>query len=218
MVAPVRPRWERRKDARPSELTAAALALFVERGFAATRLEDIGARAGVSKGTLYLYFDGKEALFKAAVREGIVAVLAEGEQILDAHEGSSADLLRILMRGWWERIGATPLGGVPKLMIAECRNFPEIARFYFDEVITRGRTLIARALERGIAAGEFRAGPIPALVQIVFAPLLMRAVWQHSLEYCESTALNDDRYVETVIDVVLEGLAARSPEDAVPVP
>ncbi len=89
----------RRKDARPSELTAAALDLFVEKGFAATRLDDVAARAGVSKGTLYLYFDSKEALFKAVIEEGIVPALAAAEQQLAGFQGPSADLLQALLNG-----------------------------------------------------------------------------------------------------------------------
>ena len=77
------PRWSRRKDARPAELTRAALELFVERGYAATRLEDVAKRAGVSKGTLYLYFDSKEELFKAVVREGLVPALERGERMVE---------------------------------------------------------------------------------------------------------------------------------------
>ena len=72
---------KRRKEARPSELLEAALELFVEKGFAATRLEDVASRAGVSKGTLYLYFENKDALFKAVVQEGIIPVIAENEAI-----------------------------------------------------------------------------------------------------------------------------------------
>ena len=120
----------RRKDARPSELTAAALELFVERGFATTRLEDVAARAGVSKGTLYLYFDSKEALFKAVIEEGIVPTLVAAEQQLAEHSGSAAELLRKLLFGWWQQIGGTRLAGVPKLIISESRNFPEVAQYY----------------------------------------------------------------------------------------
>ena len=97
----IEPRWERRKDARPGELAAAALELFIERGFAATRLDDVAKRAGVSKGTLYLYFDSKEDLFKAVIREGYVAPLAEAEQFLATFEGSSSDLIREIFRRWW---------------------------------------------------------------------------------------------------------------------
>src|SRR5471030_357608 len=100
-----KPRWVRRKEARPQELLAAALDLFVERGYAATRLDDVAAQAGVSKGTLYLYFTNKEELFKAVVRETVLPVLGEAEAILDRYEGHSADLFREFILSWWERIG-----------------------------------------------------------------------------------------------------------------
>src|SRR5574341_294991 len=143
-----KPRWARRKEARPYELTVAALALFVEKGYAATRLEDIAARAGVSKGTVYLYFANKEELFQAVVREGIVPAIAQAERTLAEHPGPASDILRYFLRGWWQMFGETPLGGIPKLLVAEVRNFPEIARFYHEEVIRPGHALIGRLLQR----------------------------------------------------------------------
>jgi len=125
----IEPRWERRKDARPGELAAAALELFVERGFAATRLDDVAKRAGVSKGTLYLYFDSKDDLFKAVVREGIVSRIVEFEDRMRAYEGSSADLMTLLVKTWWQKIGSTKLAGITKLMMSEAANFQELARF-----------------------------------------------------------------------------------------
>lgn len=201
-----KPRWERRKDARPGELTAAALELFVERGFAATRLEDIAARAGVSKGTVYLYFDTKEDLFKAVVREGIVPAIAQAEQVLEEHPGPASDILRYFLRGWWQMFGETPLGGIPKLLVAEARNFPEIARFYHDEVIRPGHALIKKVLARGMESGEFRRADPEALINLVFGPLLLRMILKHSLEFCESALPAPEPYVDTVIDFVLRGL------------
>ena len=99
-----KPRWERRKDARPQELLAAALEQFVERGYAATRLEDVAKRAGVSKGTLYLYFTNKEELFKAVVRENIVQAIGEAEQDAAVFEGHSGELLRTILMAWWDEI------------------------------------------------------------------------------------------------------------------
>ena len=104
-------RWTRRKEARPEEITAAALELFVERGFANTRLEDVAARAGISKGTLYLYFANKEELFKAVVREALVARLVEFQGRIGKFQGSSFELLRLVFKTWWEKIGATPISG-----------------------------------------------------------------------------------------------------------
>jgi AcrR family transcriptional regulator len=202
------PRWSRRKEARPAELLQAALGLFVERGFAATRLDDVARRAGVSKGTLYLYFDSKEDLFKAAVREGLVPALERGEQMLEQHQGSAADLLRSLIRGWWELIGNTPYGGIPKLMISECRNFPDLASFYHDEVISRGNCLIAAALERGMQSGEFRRVDIEHLTRLVLAPLVLLVVWRHSFDFCSSSQLDPDRYIDSHLDLLLDGLRA----------
>lgn len=204
-----RPRWERRKESRPYELTAAALELFVERGFAATRLDDIAARAGVSKGTLYLYFAGKEELFEAVVREGLIPALVQGEELVRDFEGSAAELLRQVLRGWWELIGSQPVGGLPKLMISEARNFPGIAQFYYDEVIVRGQRLLRAVLARGQGSGEFRSGDIELLQSVAFAPFLMFAVWRHSLACCDAAAAAPERYVEAAIDFVLSGLAAQ---------
>jgi AcrR family transcriptional regulator len=113
MSFPPPPPRKRRKEARPSELLAAALDLFVERGFAATRLEDVARRAGVSKGTLYLYYENKEALFKAVIQEGIVPVIAENEAIAAQHTGSSFDLMEILLANWWTRSAKPPLPASP---------------------------------------------------------------------------------------------------------
>jgi AcrR family transcriptional regulator len=209
MTCPIKEfRWRRRKEARPAELTAAALEVFVEKGFAATRLDEIAARAGVSKGTVYLYFSSKEELFKAVVRESVVPRIAEAEKLLESATGSAVELLREIMLGWWQVIGSTTLGGIPKLMIAESRNFPELARFYHDEVIQRATRLVETLLERGIAAGEFRRFNIKAAVHISFSPLLMRAVWDHSLACCESEHVPPDIYIAEAVEFILRGLRA----------
>src|SRR5512142_2809813 len=119
IVSPPKPRWERRKEARPSELLAAALQLFVEKGYAGTRLEDVARRAGVSKGTLYLYFENKEELFKAVVRNTIVPALGEAEASIAGFDGHSADLLKSVVHAWWTRLGATKASGIIKLVMAE---------------------------------------------------------------------------------------------------
>lgn len=196
----------RRKEARPAELTAAALALFVERGFAATRLDDIAERAGVSKGTLYLYFDSKEALFKAVIREGVVPAIEAGEAMLKTFRDDPERLLRELLFGWWQMLGSTPIGGIPKLMIAEGGNFPEVNQFYFDEVITRAHRLCYAALELGVAKGVFRPVDIEAQIQVILAPLLMLAIWKHSFACCAVGEIAPQRYLEATLDLILNGL------------
>jgi AcrR family transcriptional regulator len=195
----------RRKGARPSELTSAALDLFVEKGFSATRLDDVAMRAGVSKGTLYLYFDSKEALFKAVIEEGIVPTLAAAEQRVAGFEGSSIELLRHLLFGWWQEIGATRLAGVPKLIISESRNFPDVAQYYHDKVIVRGRALLRTALQRGIKRGEFRPLDVETAIDVIIAPLLMLVIWRFSLCFC-GRETDPDIYLETHFNLLVRGL------------
>lgn len=196
----------RRKEARPAELTSAALDLFVEKGYAATRLEDVAERAGVSKGTLYLYFDGKEALFKAVVREGLLPALAVGEELVAGFAGGSEELLREVVTGMWRQIGSQRIGGIPKLVFAEARNFPEIAAFYHQEVILRGTALVRAVIERGIARGEFRPVDMDAAIHIVIAPVLMRMIWRHSIDMCEKAGVDAAAYFSEYFEIMLRGL------------
>ncbi|MGE5623090.1 MAG: TetR/AcrR family transcriptional regulator [Bacillota bacterium] len=209
-----KPRWTRRKDARPQELLAAALDLFVERGYAATRLDDVAARAGVSKGTLYLYFANKEELFKAVVRENVVPVLGEAEEVIGNFEGSTVDLFREIVLGWWERIGNTKLSGISKLMMAESCNFPEVTQFYYDEVISRGNAMISRMLERGVQRGEFRDIDIKQATNVVCAPMLMLMMWKHSFSACRVEPLSPENYLNSFIDLFLHGLRKEIPAPA----
>jgi AcrR family transcriptional regulator len=204
-----KPRWERRKDARPQELLAAALDQFVERGYAATRLEDVARRAGVSKGTLYLYFANKEELFKAVVRENIVFTIGEAEQDAASFDGPSAELLRALLMKWWTEICATQLAGITKLMLAEGNNFPELAQFYNEEVVARGSNLFTGVLTRGIARGEFRPVDPVVMTQVLIAPVLMLMMWTHSfMPTCDMPPIAPQAFMDTFIETTLRGLEA----------
>jgi AcrR family transcriptional regulator len=201
-----KPRWERRKDARPHELLAAALDLFVERGFASTRLEDVARQAGVSKGTLYLYFENKEELFKAVVRNSIVPVIGEAEVSIAEFPGHSADLMRNVIKEWWARIGATKTSGIVKLVAAEAGNFPELAQFYQDEVVTRGTNMVRTIFERGVERGEFRPVDLVQATQVMVAPLLTLITWKHSVAPCDRGELNPSAFIDTLLDMTLNGL------------
>ena len=204
----------RRKEARPGELLDAALDLFVEKGFAATRSEEVAARAGVSKGTLFLYFPTKEELFKAVVRENISGRFAEWNEEFDAFEGSAADMVRYCMTVWWQRIGATRASGITKLMISEARNFPELAAFYQREVVRPGTELIRRILQRGVDSGEFRAMDIDHTVFSIVAPMIFLIMMKHSLGACApgDYPLDPERYVAAQADNLLRGLCRREGE------
>ncbi|MDE2605757.1 MAG: TetR/AcrR family transcriptional regulator [Burkholderiales bacterium] len=204
-------RRERRKEARPGELLDAALELFVEKGFAATRSEEVAARAGVSKGTLFLYFPSKEELFKAVVRENLAGRFAEWQKEFGSFEGPTSDMLRYGMRVWWERVGATRASGITKLMISEARNFPELAAFYQQEVIRPGTDLVRRILQRGVDRGEFRAVDIDYAIFGIVAPMLFMTMMKHSLGVCapQDYPLDAQRYLDTQVDLLLNGLVAR---------
>ena len=204
-----KPRWARRKDARPQELLAAALDLFVERGFASTRLEDVAKQAGVSKGTLYLYFTNKEDLFKAVVRENIIPTLGEAEETIATYEGSSADLFRDLMMNWWQRVGNSKVSGITKLMMAEAGNFPELARFYHEEVISRSDAMIASVIQRGIDNQEFRIPNDIHSIRVLVAPVLMLMMWKHSFGPCQIAPTTPETYIERFIDICLHGIQCK---------
>jgi AcrR family transcriptional regulator len=201
-----KPRWERRKDARPQELLDAAIDLFVERGFASTRLEDVARRAGVSKGTLYLYYENKEELFKAVVRTSIVPAIGEAELSISEFDGHSADLLRSIIHNWWRRIGATKASGIIKLVTSEAGNFPDLAKFYQEEVINRGTRMISSMLERAIARGEFRPVDVNMATQLMMAPMLMLITWKHSVAPCDRSQLDPMAFLDTFLDLTLHGL------------
>ena len=201
------PRWARRKHARPEEITAAALELFVERGYAGTRLEDVATRAGVSKGTVYLYFANKEELFKAVVREGLVSPIAEMRGLVDQFEGSTFELIRMMLFGWWERIGATRIGGIPKLIISDAGNFPELARFYLAEVVEPAQAATVAIVKRGIARGEFRSVDAEDVARLMAAPMLGLLMWRNALEPHSKTKLDPLVYLEAHFDMLRHGLA-----------
>ncbi len=206
-LAPAEARWRRRKEARPGEILDAALAEFAARGFAAARMEDIAARAGVTKGTLYLYFASKEELFKSLVRESIGAVIAARRVEADAYQGSASDLLATVLRfmGYFARTSDRAV--LPKIIMAEAGNFPELLRFYRAEVVENGLALIGGIIARGIAQGEFRPVDPQHAARLCVAPLLLVILWRTTFAREETTPYDLEGLVEAHIDTLLSGLA-----------
>ncbi|MBT9491517.1 MAG: TetR/AcrR family transcriptional regulator [Paucibacter sp.] len=199
---------QRRKEARPQELLAAALTLFVEKGFAATRAEEVAALAGVSKGTLYLYYPSKDELFKAVVRENLSSRIAEAAALAAQHRGSVTELLCHVMGEWWRQVGLGTAGGISKIMMAEARNFPELARFYVDEVVLPTHQLLGSLIERGIQSGEFRPVPVTETVHVLVGPILHMILYQHSLGACKlhGPAIDPSAVLAVQMDLILRGL------------
>ncbi len=205
---PATPRT-RRKEARPAELLAAALDCFVERGFAATRMEDIARRAGVAKGTFYLYFPSKQAVFEALVRESLLPRVAALEAASRAAGGTASGRLRHLLASLAPIVTNPRIVALPKLVIAEAGNFPEMARFYRQEVIGRGLALLTGLLRDGVASGEFRPMEDPEMTARLFmAPVLLSALWQASFAPVEDTPLPVGRLLSTHADLFLRSIAA----------
>lgn len=209
-------RWLRRKDARPGELVEAALDLFVERGFAATKMEDIARRAGVTKGTAYLYFPNKEALFKAVIETALLPRVARGEAIaLEQHASAWLGLVAVV-REWWGVLSEPRIAGIPKLMCAECGNFPELAAYYKAEVIDRVIAMLRGLLVRGMDSGEFRRMDDDYATRVLVAPLVMAMLWQHSFARYEPEPTDYERYLGVYFDLIEASLRSDSHQEAKP--
>ncbi len=200
------PRWQRRPDARPEEILDAAQTVFGECGFARTKLDDVARLAGVSKGTVYLYFDSKESLFREMVRAKVVAALAECEELVRTHQGSCRDLLIELITRLYRGLRNERMARITRLVQAELGSFPELAQFYFDEVILRARRIVADVLERGVATGEFRAASRGFAARGLPSLLVHTAQVQCFFHRLDPAALTDEQALQGMIDLYLHGV------------
>lgn len=203
-------RWQRRKDARPEEILDAALRLFGEKGFSATRMQDVANAAGISKGTLYLYFSNKEAIFYQVVQQRITPQLDQVEMMVNASTGSQADLLRQMINGWWLGVACSSLSAIPKIITAEAGNFPELARYFTLNVVTRSRKLFSRVIERGMQHGEFRQYDAETVARLVIAPLVQATIWMHSLKPYDDDA-GTQQYLQLHCEFILNSLLQDTP-------
>jgi AcrR family transcriptional regulator len=205
------PRWQRRPEERPTEILAAALLLFGERGYAGTRLEDVARQAGVSKGTLYLYFESKEALFRAMVRNKVGAAITDLREMVRLHTGTSEALLRQVMERLWRGMKDEGKARLSRLVHSELANFPELARFYFEEVVIPIRELVSEIIARGIRAREF-AGIEPHLAaRTICLSLVSWANNQRYLSSFDSVKFDDAEVLAGVADLTLRGLKSGAP-------
>jgi AcrR family transcriptional regulator len=200
-------RWRRRKDARPQEILEAALAVFAEKGFAAARMDDIARRAGVTKGTIYLYFDGKEALFKALLREAADTKIAEFLALAAAHDGPVAPFIAQLLRAIGNFVATTDRAVLPKIVIAEAGNFPELARFHHDIVISRVFAFVVELVARAQARGEFRAINPEHAARILMAPIPFILIWRTTFAQFDPKPFDYAGLIEAHIETALKGLA-----------
>ena len=189
------PRWRRLPEERPKQILAAALAVFGEHGLSASRLDDIAKHAGLSKGTIYLYFPNKEELFREMVRHTVVTQIEEGERQFGTITGSATDALTDYMRQYWAFIRSDKFAPLFRLIHAEIHNFPDLARFYAEEVVSRGQRLIASIISRGIETGEFRHVDPFVAARMLSAPFVMHGLWCTHRECFTSVAKKTDDQV-----------------------
>jgi len=201
------PRWRRRKQSRPQEILEAALASFAEKGFAATRMDEIAERAGVTKGTIYLYFENKEAVFKALVRESIGAQVDQIVESVGKFEGSACELLNFFLRTMGSFAAHSDRVVLAKVLIAEAGNFPELAQFYREEIIDKGIAALTAIIKRGIANGEFRNVAAEHVVRLCIAPVLLGIIWRTTFAQFDKEQYDIEGLIETHLGVLLNGLA-----------
>lgn len=203
-------RWKRRKEARPEEILDAALQLFTEKGFSATRMVDVARAAGISKGTLYLYFENKEAIFRDVVQQRITPQIDEVESLVEDFQGSQAELLRHLINRWWLGFACTPLSAIPKIIISESGNFPELAEYFTHNVVTRSRNLFSKVISRGMINGEFRLYEAETVARLVVAPLVQATIWMHSLKPYDDDS-GTQNFLQLHTEFILNNLVKHPP-------
>jgi len=199
------PRYRRRKEDRPQEITAAAFAAFAEKGYAATRVEEVAQRAGVSKGLLYLYFKTKEELFKAVVRSVVIPRVDALENELNASQLTAEEFIRGPVLEFMKRLPGSPVSVVIRLMIAEAPRHPDLVEFYWENVASRGMGALQQLLVRGVESGEFRRTAVNDLPQLLLAPVMMSIVW--GLVFSQRP-LDTDTLIETNIEMILAYIKA----------
>jgi AcrR family transcriptional regulator len=201
------PKWRRLPEERPGQILDAALRVFSEKGLEAARLEEIAALAGVSKGTIYLYFQGKEDLFREVVRANVVPLIDQAERGVGT--APAAVELERYLRTHWQSISHDSSAGWMRLIIGELHRFPDLAGFYSREVISRSWSILSGIILRGIAAGEFRSVDPAAAVSMVHAITIMHAIWVGPTSlHPHVRAKPREQVIEEIIDFILHALRA----------
>lgn len=206
MLPPGEPKFRRRKEARPAEIVAAALQVFVDKGFAAARLEDIAARAGVSKGAIYLYFETKEDIFRAVVEQAIAPNIEIIKGFVAAHPGPFRDLVALLVGRVSQLAETTAIGGVLKMVVGEARNFPELARVWHDQLIVHALGALTAGIEAAQARGEVRPGDPRNFAVTLISPLLVGVLWRETFVPVGARPFDVPILLQQHVGAVLDGL------------
>ncbi|MEO0618597.1 MAG: TetR/AcrR family transcriptional regulator [Pseudomonadota bacterium] len=196
----------RRKDERPDEIVEAGFQAFAESGFHGTTLDDVAKRAGITKGTIYLYFDSKQALFEAAVQSRSGPLLGEVEGLVNGWDSSMEALLRLMIQTMHAAINSGELKHVFRIMIAEGERFPELTKFHYENFVSKFDAILEQVLSRGIATGEFRDTPVNRTPMLVMSPGLMTLIWRMTFHPYKN--ISPREFLDGHLDLVLNGLRA----------
>jgi AcrR family transcriptional regulator len=201
-----KPRYQRRKEERPAEITQAAMEAFAAKGYAATKVEDVAKRAGVSKGLLYLYFKTKEELFKAVILNFISPHLDALIRDIENTELSAEQFLRGPFLAFAKSVPRSPARVLVRLMIAEGPRHPDLVTWYWENVVSKGLKAITTVLEKGVRNGEFRRSALHEFPQLLVSPILLATVWTQVFDAHEK--LDTDRLMESHINLTLNSIKA----------
>src|ERR1700682_2063226 len=198
----------RRKAERPQEILEAAFVEFSRNGYAMTTLDRVAEHAGVTKGTIYVYFESKEHLFISMVREITKATLDTVHEMFETHEGSTADLLRAQFSFIYQHIVEDRCRpAVLRMLIAEAPRFPELSDRYHQEILRPCLDMLRQAIQRGMDRGEFRKSAIIDLPQIVLGAVALVGLWM--MMFDDRQPLDMKAYFNAHLDLVLNGLLAK---------
>ncbi|RLA28488.1 MAG: hypothetical protein DRR11_16610 [Gammaproteobacteria bacterium] len=198
------PKFQRRKDDRPAEITEAALAVFAENGYSATRVDDVAKRAGVSKGLLYLYFKTKEELFKAVIRSFVAPKVQELSTIVDESELSAEEFIRGPFLTMVKTLPDSPIRIMVRLMFTEGHKHPDLVEFYWENVVAHAIEMMNKLIARGVADGQFRNTAMDELPQLLVSPVIFSIFWNQVFE--NHAKLDTGLLIETHVDAMLHYL------------
>jgi len=207
-----KPRFRRRKEDRPQEITAAALEAFAEKGYSATRVTDVAERAGVSKGLLYLYFKTKEELFKAVIKSFVSPRIDALKAEIEHTDLTAEEYLRGPFLTFAKQVPKSPARVLVRLMIAEGAKHPDLTGWYHQNVVSQGLAALRSLIERGVRDGEFRESALQEFPHMMVTPVVFTIVW--SLVFGDQANLDSDRFIEAQVDLLLRGIKAHGTGEA----
>jgi AcrR family transcriptional regulator len=202
------PKFRRRAEARPDEVLDAALELFVEKGFATTRVEDIAARAGLSKGAVYLYFPSKEAILEGLVKRAVLPIANNAMGIFESYAGDPRPVISAALKMVAGRLSDPKLVAIPRLLVREMINFPHFAQMYREAVLDRVMPVVERLIRNGIEEGYFRQVDPELTLRSIVGPIVLHLLIAEIFGITPAGGLSIERLIDNHLTILFDGLSA----------